>query len=148
MAETEKPEVPGAGMYFIGAAVVVVLIWTWFLLEHFTNLRIVRWGQEASAEGMPVALPLVATPLALIIAAVLWRRAVGIAVNGMPASARVKSVGGEVQGYREVEFDYTFEGVSYSKKMSVIGVTAEKLKPGDALPIIVDKRNPKRVMVK
>jgi hypothetical protein len=148
MAEAEKPRIPGAGMYFIGAGVAVLLIWGWFLLEHFTNLRIVRSGQEAGAASLPVAFPLVVTPLAFIIATILWRRAVGIVENGVPASATVKSVGGEFQGYREVSFDYTFEGASYSKKMSVIGVTAEKLNPGDALPIIVDKRNPKRVVVK
>lgn len=143
-----KPERPSSFIYFGGAGFVIALLWVWFLIEHFTDWRIVRTGQEGRPESLPVLVPLIATPIAFVAALVLWRRAVGIVENGVPVSAVIKSIGGEVQGYREVVFDYEFDGASHSQKKSVIGITVEKLGPGSPLPIIVDKRNPKRVMVK
>ena len=148
MADAAKPEKPSSFIYFLGAGVIVVLGWAWFLIEHFTDWRIVRTGQEARPESLPILVPLIGTPVALIVALILWRRAVGIVENGVPVDATITSIGGEVQGYREVNFDYVFEGTSYSKKMSMVGILVEKLAPGAPLPIVVDKRNPKRVAVK
>ena len=148
MGEESKVERPGATLYFLGAAVMTGLIWAWFLIEHFTNWRITRFGSQPQEDPLHIAFPLIVTPVVLIGALVLWRRAVGLAENGVPVNATIRSIGGEVQGYRDVVFDYTFEGASYSTKKSVIGITVAKLQAGEELPIIVDKRNPKRVMVK
>ncbi|MCX7804944.1 MAG: hypothetical protein N3A38_07105 [Planctomycetota bacterium] len=147
MIEPGKPRPPGPAVYFLTAAAISVLMWGWFLLEHFTDLRIVRLGQEARRESVPIAVPIATVPLAFIGATILWRRAVGIAENCVPVIATVKSVGGEVQGFRDVTFGYTFEGVEYSKKMSVVGAIAEKFEPGSPVEIIVDRRKPSRIML-
>ncbi|HOX08889.1 MAG TPA: hypothetical protein PK280_21015 [Planctomycetota bacterium] len=147
MADDKKPEVPGGGLYFVTAGLMAAVLWAWYLLERFTNLRVVREGGTAQTEPVHIAVAFIATPILLIGALVLWRRAVGIAENGVPAEAVIRSIGGEVQGYRDVSFDYEFEGRSYSKKMSVVGIVVEKLAPGQTLRIVVDRRSPDRVAV-
>ena len=144
----EKSTQANAAIYFLGAGVTIALLWAWFALEHLTDLRVVGASGTVHDEPIHVLLPSIGTPLALLGALFLWRRAAGIAANGVPVSATVKKVGGACQSMRDVEFSYTFEGREYSKKASVVTAISDELSPGDPLDVIVDKRNPKRVMVK
>lgn len=137
----------GAALYFASAAILIAILWGWFLLEQVTGLRLVRAGGTAQAEPVHVAFPLIGTPVVLLVAFVLWRRAAGIAAHGVEMDAAVRSVGGAVQGMRHVVLAYEFEGRSFEKKVSVVCAVSDKLSEGDTLRVLVDRRKPKRMMV-
>jgi hypothetical protein len=134
--------------FFFGAAIAVAVMWGWYALEHFTNLRITGLFGTANEDAMPIYVALATTAIAPIVAAVFWRRAVGIVKNGVPGLGTVLSVGVKVQDLRDVEFEFEFEGVTYTNKTSMYVETADKLQPGDEIEIIIDKRKPTRVLVK
>lgn len=147
MSDEARPARPSGAIYSVGAGILILVLWGWFLLERFTPLRLVRPGQEASAEGIPLLVPLIATPIVLIVAFALWRRAVGIAENGVPLQATVLSTGAALQGMRNVVLEYSLEGVRYERKTSVPCAIADKLSAGSTVDVVVDKRNPKRMLL-
>ncbi len=142
----EKRKV-GAGLYFIGAGAVIAAMWGWFLLEQFTDFRVTNASGTVDSEPIHILFPAIATPLALVVALFLWRRAAGIVANGVPLEALVTAVGREIQSMRDVSLEYEFEGKGYQKKMSVSSAVADDLSEGDKLAVTVDKRNPARVVL-
>jgi hypothetical protein len=136
----------GAGFYFSGAAIMAAILWGWFLLERFTSLRLVGSSGIAHEEPVHILFPTIGTAVCLLGALFLWRRAAGMAANGVPVGATVTAVGGEFQGMRDVSFSYVFEGTELAGKISVPAVSVKDLEPGGEFRIIVDKRNPKRYM--
>lgn len=147
MDEGEEKRKVGSFLYFTGAGLFIAVMWGWFLLEQFTSLRVVGASGMAHADPVHILFPVIATPLALVGALILWRRAAGIVANGVPLEATVTAVGGEVQDMRDVSLEYEFEGKQYQNKMSVSSVVANDLSEGGKLGVIVDKRNPARVVL-
>ncbi len=133
--------------YLSYAAGAALGMWGWFSLEHFTNYRISHGG-EAKAEPIHIAFPLIASVLAPIIALVMWRRAIGIAKHGVPVTATVRSISSVVKQMRNVSFEYEFQGVKYSKRKSIDCTCSDELTLGGEMEIIVDQRNPKRILLK
>lgn len=134
--------------YVIIAAFIVITAWGWYLLEQLTQWRITTLLGTAYEEPLPILVPLVISVLVPISAVIFWKRAVGIACNGVFEKATVLAIGGEVQSMRNVKFEYVFGGNKYSKKMSISSAIADQLDLGGTLNIIVDKRKPTRVLVK
>lgn len=148
MAEGQAKHTVKGTMYLLGAAAPVAVLWGWYLLEHYTSWRITHIGETAQEEPIPIWLALIGTPVCLIAALVLWKRATGIAENGIEVEAEVVSVGATIQYQRTVKVKYVVDGVEYIRKASVTMVISDKLKAGDKLALIVDKSNPKRMLVK
>ena len=148
MSEKQVDYEPQAMPFFFAAGMAVAALWGWYLLEQFTSLRITGLLGTASEDPIPIYFALAGTVIVPIVAAVFWRRAVGIVRNGVNGKGSVLSVGAKVEGLRNVEFEYEFEGANYTNKTSLDAETAEKLQPGDEIEIIIDKRKPTRVLVK
>lgn len=134
-------------IYWGGAALFVVLMWAWFFLEQFTNLRITRIWESAREHPIPLLVPILASIAGVVLALFFWHRAVGLVKNGVEVSATIKDLGVALNGMRNVSYEYEFQGAKYSKKESMSCVLVDNLKPGDPLPILVDPRNPKRMIV-
>lgn len=134
-------------LYYIPAAAIIAVMWAWWLLEQTTNWRITSSG-VANSEPIPILIPLIATVLAVPVAVILYRRALGIVANGVPVLATVVAVGGTVNSMRDVEFEYLFEGQSYTMNKSFSARTADGYSQGSELEVLVDRRNPKKVLVK
>jgi hypothetical protein len=148
MAENnEKYKVMGF-VYAMIAGALIVVIWGWYCLEQFTDWRITSLGGTADKDPISILFPAVTSVAAPVLALVFWRRAVGIAEHGVAVTATVLSIGNSIQSMRNVEFEYTHDGIVYRKKKSVDDYTSEELEPGGPLEIIVDKRNVKRILIK
>lgn len=139
MSEEQSGYEAQAMPFFFAAGAVVAIMWGWYAFEHFT---------ENSKDALPIFFPLAVTVLAPIAATAFWRRAVGIAKNGVPGMATVLSVGGKIKGLRDVEFEFEFDGATYTNKTSIYDEISDKLRPGDEIVIVIDKRKPTRVLVK
>ena len=133
--------------YRFGTVAILIFIWAWYLLEHFTSWRMHDYGQYDQHTPLPIAIPIITSILIPMGAFILWKRAAGIIAHGVPVTANVKSIGIGYKGLREVTFTYLFQGTMYRKKKSISRTIADQLTPGGPLPILVDQRHPKRVLI-
>ena len=147
MNDARKTQDMTPKIYLIGAAVVIVLLWGWFLMERATDLRLVGSSGVVHSEPIHWLVPAIATPVVAVVAFVLWRRTAGILKNGVEVQAVVRSIGMSAQGRTNVVLAYSVDGTEYSTKKSVSSEMVEKVGEGGSLTVIVDKQNPRRLVV-
>ena len=137
----------GPEIYVGTACLLIVFLWGWWFLEHFSEVRLGPAGSHPREHPIEIWVPVIGSPLLLIGSLIWWRRSVGIARNGEVVEALIESLGASVNAMRDVTLSYTVNGRTYqaSKSLSVADIGDRR--PGDTLAIVVDKRNPKRFLV-
>jgi hypothetical protein len=135
-------------LYLAPAGAIVLVMWGWFLLEHFTDVRLVPTGAQGHRAPVSLAFTLIVSLAVPIVAFIMYRRAAAILLNALPVTAVVKALGAPGRRMQDIVLSYTFEGRQYTRKLSISTLSAEGLSPGSEVRILVDRRNPKTVLVK
>jgi hypothetical protein len=78
-----------------------------------------------------------------------WRRDVGIIEHGEVIRATILKLGIlSAAGTQNVTLSYSYENRSFTVRKSISEVALHDKIVGDTLPIIIDRRNPKRFIAK
>jgi hypothetical protein len=134
-------------IYFLTALFVVLALWGWWAVENYTDFRLSKRASGSREDPVDLWFPLVATPLAFLIAFWNWRRAIGISENGMVVDATIEKFGRRLEGAQDATVVYTVEGKTYKKKKGFNEDLFATRGVGDVIQIVVDRRNPKRFIV-
>jgi len=137
-----KPQI-----YIYSCAFGILALWGWWLFENQTDYRLHRGFSAPRAEPISHWVPTIGSPLALITAYIMWRRAVGIAENGILVDARIEKYGGGSDGMRDVTLSYVVAGKDYKVKKTFSESDFAGLQVGDSIQIVADQRHPKRIML-
>lgn len=130
---------------FAGPLLLVALGWALYFVEDYLGWRI--GGPRGRDWPIPLAVPMIGSVVLPVGFYIYWRCVKGIFERGVAVTAIVESFGIAYRGSRVTVFCYEFEGVRYSKRMDITVDRANRLNPGDPLPIPVDQRHPSRVMI-
>ncbi len=126
---------------------MVVVLWLWWSIEHYTDFRIRPRKSRGDSEPIDIMFALIGTPLILIGSLIWWKRDVGIAANGVSVTATIEKKGKSVSGMRNITLRYSVNDVSYKVKKSFSSIDFDDKNEGDLVDVIADKRNPKKVML-
>lgn len=145
---------------FINAAAPIVMIaiaWAFYLSDVLFDvdlIQLLRRRNRAPREFDPTKaylwIAIVSTAICLVFAWWRIRRALRLAIHGVPAVCEVVKVGKiSVHGMVRVDYEYVVAGATYRKSLSCPRETARDYQSGsEPLEIIYDPQKPKRVMLK
>ena len=124
-------------------AVLIAVLWVvfWVKLSALTGRR----GEEWPATWLTFAiLATVGVPIFLL----TWSRNLHLLRNGAEVPGRVVSVSPLAHsGSRPVTYTYVVDGVEHTVKRDTPQVYADEYRPGAAVRVLVDPKNPKRAMI-
>ena len=139
---------PGPQAYVGMACLLIVFLWGWWFIEHFTDIRLGPGGSRPREQPLEIWIPVIGSPLLLLGSIIWWKRSAGIAANGVIVDALIEGLGAKAGAMRNVTLSYTVDGRTYQAAKSVGLADLGDRQPGDTLPLVVDKRNPKRFIVR
>ncbi|MGB0775855.1 MAG: hypothetical protein ACPG32_03485 [Akkermansiaceae bacterium] len=134
-------------LYIITGAGMVLAVWLWWLIEHFTGFRIGRFGASPREEAISHWYPLIATPLIFIGTVLWWKRSADIVKHGVLVDATVLHLGITSSSMQDATVSYQVNGQAYQVKKSFDASDLEKCQVGSNITIVADKRNPKRILI-
>ncbi|MCH2204913.1 MAG: hypothetical protein MK132_03455 [Lentisphaerales bacterium] len=126
--------------YYSYSAWIYIAAWAWYLLEHFTDIRITKRFHSQREDPIGILIPILLTLGTIIVTHYLYLRDQSIIKNGVILNAKIISSGkvyGEIQ---DIKFTYRYEGKSYKYKKSLAKADID----GETVPVIIDSKNPKR----
>lgn len=133
--------------YLLHVFAIAIVVWGWWVLEQFTDIRFDRRDVNAEPDPITILLPLIGTGVAILIALIWWIRDYTVVKNGVVVEARIESFGLAFQGRETVVLVYKVGDRGYRKKISLVRCDSKKLRVGDTIRIVAHRREPKNVYV-
>ncbi len=131
--------------FVLCAGLGIAWLWGSFALEHYFGIDFKFRKLQPGQRPISIWFPIVGTAVTLLVASIWYLRSASFHSRAVTATGIVTSIGSiALKGWRDVSYRFEFNNQMIEGKHSVITQTADKLKVGDSVHVLVDPTNPQK----
>ena len=131
--------------FVLCAGLGVAWLWGTFALEHYFGIDFKFRKLQPGQRPISIWFPSIGTLVTILVAWIWYLRSSNFKSRAVAVAGVITSIGSiALKGWRDVSYRFEFDNQTINGRHSVITQTADKLKVGDSVQVLVDPTNPQK----